>query len=89
VASNITPSMEKKPLMSWTWAQLSNNQRTSITILIKGKLKINVNFKPMGDPWAQLSNNQRTSIAILIKGKLKININFKPMGDPWAQPAHK
>jgi hypothetical protein len=37
VASNITPSMEKKPLMSWTWAQLSNNQRTSIAILINGK----------------------------------------------------
>jgi hypothetical protein len=37
VASKFTPSMGKKPLMSWTWAQLSNNQRTSIAILIKGK----------------------------------------------------
>jgi hypothetical protein len=37
MASNITPSMEKKSLMSWTWAQLSNNQRTSIAILINGK----------------------------------------------------
>jgi hypothetical protein len=37
VASCITPSMEKKPLMSWTWAQLPNNQRTSIAILIKFK----------------------------------------------------
>jgi hypothetical protein len=37
VASNITPSMKKNPLMSWTLAQLSNNQRKSIAILIKGK----------------------------------------------------
>jgi hypothetical protein len=37
VASSIIPSIEKKPLMSWTWAQLSNNQKTSIAILIKGK----------------------------------------------------
>jgi hypothetical protein len=53
MASNITPNTEKKPLMSWTWAQLSNNQRASIAILIKGKYKVNVNFKPMEDPWAQ------------------------------------
>jgi hypothetical protein len=37
VASNITPRMKKEPLMSWTLAQLSNNQSTSIAILINGK----------------------------------------------------
>jgi hypothetical protein len=37
VASSIIPSMEKKLLMSWTLAQPSNNQSTSIAILIKGK----------------------------------------------------
>jgi hypothetical protein len=61
VASSITPSMENNPLTSWTWAQPSSNQRTSIAILIKGKEKINVNFEPIGDPWAQLAHKQAQS----------------------------
>jgi hypothetical protein len=50
VASSIIPSMEKNPLMSWTWAQPSSNQRTSIAILIKGKKRINVNIEPIRNP---------------------------------------
>jgi hypothetical protein len=61
VASNITPSMGKKPPLSWTWAQCARYYKTCIAIWIKGILKIHKNFKSMGDPWAQPAHKQEQS----------------------------